>query len=464
MIGWVTIVVLVVFALMQAHLVVMGVLSFRDLRRHQARTEFGRVDDMLVSAFTPPVSIIVPAYNEEAGIVESIRSMAMLRYPRFEIVVVNDGSTDHTLQWLIEEFDLVEANTPIRSAMSTAPIRRVFQSNLPLDIVVVDKVNGGKTDALNAGTLVARHPYVLFTDADVVFDGDCLLNAMRHVVEDRRRVVAVGGNIRPINGCTVNRGRVTKTALPRRTIELMQVLEYIRSFVGARPGWSLLNGLVIISGAFGIYSREVLEEVGGFREGHLGEDLDLTMRIHRHMRETGREYRMVHAPDAVGWTEVPSTWRVLRRQRFRWHRGLRMVMSDDRDVLLNARYGALGLVTWPSFLLFEYLSPFIEVAGWVLLPVAWATGALAPGVAIPLLAFGILLGAVNSLLALFLDERFGYFNHPRDNLRLLWIVAIENLGWRQVTVLWRLAASFGSVEQSWGEMSRRGVGNLSRAA
>ncbi len=461
MILWlISLAVLLYFAFMQLQLLFILGLSAITLRRQRRRTRFGRVDDMLSSDLSPPVSIIVPAYNEASGIVESVRSMTMLRYPRFEIVVVNDGSTDDTLEKLIEAFRLVQISAPIRGSLVTAPIRELYRSTLPLPIVVVDKENGGKSDALNAGTNVARYPYVLLTDADVVLDGECLLRAMRHIVEDRSRVVAVGGNIRPINGSIVNRGRVVESHMPRKSLERAQLLEYVRSFIAARPGWSALNGLVLISGAFGIYDRQVMSQVGGFREGHLGEDMDLTMRIHRQMREAGRDYRIVYAPDAVCWTEVPSTREVLRTQRIRWHRGLRMVIRDFKGLLLNPKYGSLGLITWPSFVLFEYVAPLVEVLGWIVLPGAALTGSLNYGVAVPLIVFAVFLGAINSLLGLFLDEAFGYFNSPRDALRLLWLTFVENLGLRQQTVIWRLQATFTRTPASWGDMKRRGVGNL----
>ncbi len=461
MIIWsVSLAILVYFVLMQVQLIVVMMLSGLSLRRHHRRTRYGRIDDMLSSDLSPPVSIIVPAYNEATGIVESVRSMTMLRYPRFEIIVVNDGSKDGTLDRLIEEFRMVRVTVTIRGRLETQPIHDIYRSTLPLSIVVVDKENGGKTDALNAGTNVARYPYVLLTDADVVFDGDCLLRAMRHVVEDRDRVVAVGGNIRPINGSIVNRGRVVETHMPKRVLERVQLLEYIRSFIGTRPGWSALNGLVLISGAFGIYDRQVMAAVGGFRKGHLGEDMDLTMRIHQHMRREGRDYRIVYAPDAVCWTEVPTTREVLRTQRIRWHRGLRMVISDFKHIVFNPRYGSLGMFTWPSFVLFEYVAPMVEVVGVLVLPVALFTGNLNLDVVVPLAVFAVFLGAVNSLLGLFLDEAYGYFNSPKDAVRLLWLVYFENLGIRQQTVLWRLRATFARTPAQWGDMKRRGVGNL----
>jgi cellulose synthase/poly-beta-1,6-N-acetylglucosamine synthase-like glycosyltransferase len=461
MLGAVSLLVLGYFIVMELQMVALGVLSAVALRRDRLRLRRHGADDMLSSDLSPPVSIIVPAHNEAAGIVESVRSMTMLRYPRFEIVVVNDGSTDETLDRLREGFRLIEVTAPFRRELETAAIRAVYRSTLPLPIVVVDKDNGGKTDALNAGVNVARYPYVLLTDADVVMDGDCLLRAMRHVVEDRVRTVAVGGNIRPINGCRVNRGRVVETHLPAGALERAQMLEYIRSFVAARPGWSLLNSLVLVSGAFGIYRRDVLAEVGGFRSGHLGEDLDLTMRLHKHMLERRRPYRIVYAPDAVVWTEVPSSRTVLRRQRVRWHRGLAMVVRDFRGLILNPRYGKLGMVGWPCFVFFEFLAPVVEAAGWLVLPAAAALGLLDVQAAVLLLVFAYLLGAVNSLVALFLDEAFGYFTNPLDALRLLGLVLAENLGLRQQTVWWRIRAILAHRQPpQWGAMERRGVGNL----
>lgn len=447
--------------LMEAEMIAIGLLSLGSLRRDRLVERFGRIDDLLSSDLLPPVSIVVPAFNEAAGIVDSVRSMSMLRYPRFEIIVVNDGSRDETFSRLQEGFRLQEVTVPFRREIDTAQVRGVHRSALPLPIIVVDKENGGKTDALNAGINVAKYPYVLLTDADVVFDGECLLRAMRHVVEDRERVVAVGGNIRPVNGSKVNRGRVVETHMPRNMLERIQVLEYIRSFIAARPGWSRINGLLLISGAFGIFRRDVIAAVGGFRKGHLGEDMDLTMRLHRHMRDSRTDYRIVYAPDAVCWTEVPTTFEVLRKQRIRWHRGLAMVLGDFKHMLFNPRYGSVGMVAWPSYFLFEYAAPIVEIVGWVVLPAALVTGSLDAAVAVPLLLFAVLLGAIKSLVGLFMDESYGYFTSPLDAMRLVTLAFVENLGFRQRTVVWRITSLFmANRPPEWGNMKRRGVAHV----
>lgn len=459
----ISVAILVYYIVMQLQMVVLAIGSAVALRRSGYRSRHGRLQDMLSSDTSPSVSIVVPAFNEESGIVEAVRSMAMLAYPRFEIVVVNDGSDDSTLERLTEAFGLFPVTLPFRHAVDTAPIRAIYRTTLPLPITVVDKENGGRADALNAGINVARYPYVLLTDADVVLDHHCLVRAMRHVVDDRVRTVAVGGNVRPINGSRVSHGRVIEPGLPDGLLERMQVLEYLRSFVAARPAWSAIRSLTLVSGAFGVFRRDVLTAVGGLTSGHLGEDLDLTMRVHRHMRTTGTPYRIVYAPDAVAWTEVPRTRAVLRRQRIRWHRGLMRAIGDFRDMLLNPRYGTVGMVGWPALFFFEFLAPIVEFAGWILIPFAWAGGWLDTDVAVVLLLMAFFVGAVNSLVALLLDEAYGYFNSPLEALQLLTLTFVENLGIRQQTVAWRMRALLGGRSTTqWGDMQRRGVANLAR--
>lgn len=453
--------VLVYFLALQLVLLLLALVSGVDLHRKRRTEQFGRVEDMLASDLAPPVSIVVPAYNEAAGIVDSIKSMAMVSYPRFEIVVTNDGSTDDTLARLIESFDLFPVPYPVRSNIDTAPIRQVYKSRLPIPLTVVDKENNGRADALNAAINVARFPYVMATDADVIIDGSALVHAMRLVAEDRDRTVGVGGNVRPLNGCRVTHGHVVDASVPTTIIERYQLLEYVRSFVAARPAWSALNCLPNLSGAFGVFRRDTVVDVGGFTAGHFGEDMDLTVRIHRHLRDRGVDYRMVYSPAAIVWTEVPPTRAILRRQRIRWHRGLMTAVHDFRSSFLNPRHGTVGLLSWPTMVVFEYLAPIIEFLGYFIVPVAILMGAVSPTSALALYLIALFAGAINSLVALLLDERFGYFNDPRETLKLLTVVFVENLGVRQMTVWWRIRAMLGGeATKSWGDMERRGVTKL----
>jgi cellulose synthase/poly-beta-1,6-N-acetylglucosamine synthase-like glycosyltransferase len=457
--------VIIYYIAMELQLIFLAMASYRSLRSDEFASRFGRIHDMLSSDTTPPVSIIIPAYNEAAGITESVRSMVMLKYARKEVIVVNDGSTDETLQRLIEEFRMEPIDAPYRPHLETRPIKGIYKSRLPLPIVVVDKENGGKGDAINAGINVSRYPYVMATDADIVLDEECLLRASRHFVEDRDRTMAVGGNVRPLNGCEVRRGRVTSVALPKRPIEMVQVVEYIRSFLAARPAWSMLGSLLLVSGAFGIFNKGAVIEVGGYRQGHLGEDLELTMRLHRYFRRKRRPYRIVYAPDAVAWTEVPSTVDVLRSQRIRWHRGLMQVVWQYRGMLFNPRYGIVGMIAWPSMVLFELIAPLVEGIGWLVVPASLLFGAVNYEIAVPLILIALAIGSANSLVGLILDEHFGYYEGPGAAWRLLVYSLGEQLGARQRTVWWRLRGLIWNPRhKTWGDMQRSGVGNLSGGA
>jgi cellulose synthase/poly-beta-1,6-N-acetylglucosamine synthase-like glycosyltransferase len=451
------------FILMQVYLIVLALLSGAALRRNHHLRRFGRVGEMLSSRTSPAISIVIPAYNEAAGIVDSVRSMSIVRYPRFEIVVTNDGSTDGTLESLIEAFDLQKVRIPYRPDLDCAPVRAIYRGRSGVDITVIDKDNGGRADALNAGINAARHPYVFCTDADVILDPDCLVHAMQRVVEDRERTVGVGGNVRPLNGSRVELGHLIESSVPEGLMARMQILEYVRTFLASRPGWSWMNALPNVSGAFGIWKKSVIVEVGGFTRGHMGEDMDLTMRVHRHLLDRKIPYRIVYEPSAVIWTEVPDTARVLRRQRIRWHRGLMTAVKDFLGMTFNPRYRQLGMVSWGGFVLFEYLAPIIEFVGWIVVPTAWALGALNTSAlgAMLLVAFG--MGLMNSIIALLLDESYGYFNSPADTSRLIAMAVIENFGLRQMTVFWRIRALIGGKgTRSWGNMERRGVANLAR--
>ena len=460
LVGYATI---VYFILMQAYLVFLALTSGMALRRNHHLRRFGRVGEMLSSKASPPVSIIIPAYNEEAGIVDAVRSMSIVKYPRFELVVVNDGSEDRTLESLIEAFSLEKVRVPIRQTLPSATIRGVYRGRSGVDLTLIDKENAGRADALNAGINAARYPYVFLTDADVILAPDCLVQAMQRVVEDRERTIGIGGNIRPLNGSKVQLGHLIEASVPKRIVPRFQVLEYVRTFLATRPAWSWMNAVPLVSGAFGIWRRDAIMAVGGLAEGHMGEDMDLTMRIHRHYLQSKIPYRIVYEPSAVVWTEVPETLRVLRRQRIRWHRGLLTIVSDFKAMTFNLRYRQLGMITWSAFYLFEYLAPIIEFAGWFVIPIAWYFGAINSVALVWMLLIALGMGILNSLVALLLDESYGYFNSPEDTSRLIVMSLIENFGIRQMTVIWRIRALFGGrAVRNWGNMERRGVANLAK--
>ncbi|HWL49055.1 MAG TPA: glycosyltransferase family 2 protein, partial [Acidimicrobiia bacterium] len=255
---WVGYATLVYFIVMQVYMIGLGLRSAAVMRRIHHLERFGRVSEMLSSQTSPPVSIVIPAYNEAAGIVDSVRSMSIVGYPRFEIVITNDGSSDGTLEALIEGFHLERVRIPYRPDIPTAPIRGIYRGHGAVDITVIDKENGGRADALNAGINAARYPYALCTDADVILDSNCLVGAMRRIVEDRDRTIAVGGNIRPLNGSKVQLGHLVEASVPKKLVARMQVLEYLRTFLASRPAWSQMEALPLVSGAFGVWKRSAV--------------------------------------------------------------------------------------------------------------------------------------------------------------------------------------------------------------
>ena len=416
---------------------------------------------LMQSPFTPPVSIIATAYNEQANIVESIRSLLTLHYPRFEVIVVNDGSTDRTLGILIESFALRKVPRSFEYLVPCKPIRGAYESTVFPNLVVVDKENGGcKADATNGGLNFAMYPLVCVLDADSVLDDNALLRTVLPFLQDPGRTVGTGGAVRIVNGCEVRAGRVRRVQLPWRLLPLVQIVEYLRSFLFGRMGWSRLNALPIISGAFGVFDRRLILKAGGYAKDSMGEDFEMVMRLHRYIGDHRLPYRLRFMPDPVCWTEVPETLRVLRRQRTRWHRGLFDTLLRHRKMVGNPRYGPVGLLSLPAFVVFELLGPIVELLGYIVVPISYMVGLLNTRHMLAFLAAAFLLSMLLSVFAVFLDD-ITFRRHARARDLALLIVAsiVENLGYRQLTVWWRVVSfyEYWRGVGGWGQMERRGL-------
>jgi cellulose synthase/poly-beta-1,6-N-acetylglucosamine synthase-like glycosyltransferase len=449
--------VLVYFLLLNGFYLLLYAVSFVEISDYARREVYSGIPELFTSSYAPPVSIIVPAYNEEATIAASVRSFLALHYPLFEVVVVNDGSKDRTVEVLREQFHLSESDQPIRLQLETKLIRAVYAS--PAErLILIDKENGGKADALNAGICAASYPFVCCIDADIILDEDALLRVARPMIESSQ-VVAVGGIIRVANGCEVESGRVVKIRTPRNPWANFQIVEYLRAFLAGRTGWSVLNAMLIISGAFGMFRRRDFIEAGGYTHDTVGEDMEVVTRMHRTLREKGESYRVTFVPDPVAWTEVPATLRVLRRQRDRWHRGLMDTLFRNRKMLLNPRYGTVGLLAMPYFFLFEFLGPVVEIFGYVAVPLSLWLGYLDVEFAVAFFLVAVGLGALLSVAAVFLEElRLNRYPRWVDVFKLTLYGILENFGYRQLNALWRAWAivSFLRKNQSWGVMERQG--------
>jgi cellulose synthase/poly-beta-1,6-N-acetylglucosamine synthase-like glycosyltransferase len=392
-------------------------------------------------------------------IVESVRSLLALRYPSHEVVVVNDGSTDGTLATLREAFDLAPVRKALRHGIPTAPVRATYVSRTHSGLLVVDKDNGGRSDALNAGINAARHPYVCAIDADSLLEQDALLKVSKPILDDPELLAAVGGTIRIANGCRVDHGRVVDVRLPHSRLATIQVLEYFRAFLVARVGWSRLNALGVISGAFGLFNRSLVETVGGYWQETVGEDFELTLRLHRYLRERGEPYRIAFVSDPVCWTEVPEQLGTLGLQRRRWQRGLWEGVRRHRRMFMNPRYGVVGLVAMPYFVVFEFLSPAFALVGLLVTVVLWVLGSLSTLYFVAFLIVSIGLGLMLTLSALALEElSYHRYERRREILRLVGYSVLECVGYRQLHDVWR-AIGFVDIARGktgWGAQRRRG--------
>lgn len=432
--------------------------AFAQMLRHRRTVWIERTQRLLDSPLTPRVSVLAPAHDEAATVAESVRSLLTLSYPDLEVVVVNDGSTDDTLDVLRAEFDLQPVTPSWPQVVTTKPVRGLYRSPGHRGLVVVDKENGGKADALNAGINVATGELVCAIDADTLIEPDALLRVVRPLLADDG-TVAAGGSIRVVNGSVVRAGRVVEMRLARRLLPGIQTVEYLRAYLVGRLGWNRLGGNLIVSGAFGMFRREALVAVGGYAHGSVGEDMELVVRLRRRGLTSRRASRVTFVPDPIAWTEVPESVRVLARQRDRWQRGLADVVRRHHDVTFRRRYRTLGWIGMPYFVTVELFGPVLEVLGLLGLGVGLLTGAVDVSVAVAVGLLGYGWGVLLSCGAVLLHQwaSIDAFR-ARELPRLLLYAVAENVGYRQLNLLWRLRGlwRFARGRTEWGQMTRVG--------
>jgi cellulose synthase/poly-beta-1,6-N-acetylglucosamine synthase-like glycosyltransferase len=450
--------VLCYFVLLNGGYLLLNLMSLRSLHR-KGQEEV--LDDLprAYSGLEPPVSILVPAYNEEATIAASVRSMLQLTYSEYEVVVVNDGSKDATLEVLKREFGLLPFPEAYRRLIPTKEVRAIYRSTRFPNLRVIDKFNGGKADSLNAGINAARYPLFCGVDADSILQRDSLERVTQPFLRDPT-VVATGGTIRVANGCEVRGGFLTKVGLPRNPWALFQVVEYLRAFLFGRLGWSGVNGMLIISGAFGVFRKDAVVSVGGYRADTIGEDMELIVRLHRLLRARRQPYRIEFVPDPVCWTEAPEDFKTLKNQRIRWQRGLAESLNANWGLMFSRNGGVPGWLAFPFMLLFEWLGPLVEMGGYLFMLVAFLTGGISWQAFSTFMFVAIGLGILLSASGLLLEEMsFHIYPRGKQLLALGLVVLLENLGYRQLNTWWRLVGLFRwamQKEASWGTMTRKG--------
>lgn len=442
-----------------------AILSILELRNYSNKNKYVNYKSMLAFEKLPTVSIIAPAYNEEKTIIDNVKCLISLQYQNFEIIIVNDGSNDNTLSKVIQYFDLVKVNRAYILELDCAPIRSIYQSKNPAynHLVVIDKENGGKADALNAGINVSQNELFLAIDVDCILESDALLKMVKPFIDDNKNVViASGGVIRIANSSEVTNGRISKINYPRNFWAKFQVLEYFRAFTLGRMAWSRLNGLLIISGAFGLFDRKRVVTVGGYDKKSVGEDLELVVRLRRYMHDVEKQkYRVAFIPDPLCWTEAPESYKVLSRQRNRWTRGAIDTILKHKRMFLNPKYGLVGMLSFPYWVLFEWLAPVIQMVGLIYLLFVIIFGFLNMHVFITLLLFVFSFSVMYSLFAIFFEA---YTYHKYKGVSYLsqavLFIFLEMFIYQPLNMIFSLSGHFDFYfkknKKNWGVMTRTG--------
>lgn len=437
-------------------------LALRGIRKYRYKLQNWPYYQMISSIYVPPVSILVPCYNEEKTIVDNIESLLSIEYNTFEIVVINDGSKDHTLETLIRAFELKKLDSPYKREIPTKDIRGIYLSSKMPNLIVVDKENGGKADALNAGVNICKYPLFTAIDADSILEKNSLLKVVRPFIDEPDRVVATGGIVRVVNGSKINKGFIHEVALSKKPIAILQTVEYLRAFLFGRMGWSELDSLLIVSGAFGVFKKGIVLKVGGYTRDTIGEDMELIIKIHKYMKREKIDYDIAFVPDPVCWTQAPEDYKSLRGQRVRWHRGLMDSLINNRSMFFNFRYGFIGMLALPYYFIVEMIGPIIEVLGYISVVASYFLGLLNYEFAIIFFIFAVLYGVFLSLGSVMLEEyNFMKYEKVTDYLKMVLYAIIENFGYRQLTTWWRFRAFIGYRRKNnkWGQIERKEFNN-----
>ena len=404
-----------------------------------------------------PVSLIVPAYNEEATIIETIQNLLKLDYQEYEIIVVNDGSKDKTLQLLLDRFSLIPIDQPYKKSVPNKPVRKVYRTAMYANLMVVDKENGGKADALNAGINFSRYPLVVSMDADSVLEKQALIRILIPFLKDSN-VIAVGGVVRISSGCVIKDGEILEINLPRTILGRLQTVEYLRSFFTGRIGAASMGMLLIISGAFGAFRKDALISVGGYTANCIGEDMEVVVKLHREFRNTGKPYKISFLPDPICWTQPPDNLKDLYKQRKRWQIGLINVLLRHKDMAFNPKYGKTGLVMLPYYWIFEFIGPIFETFGYFLIPLSWAMGIIGWQFVALFFLLVVMIGLILSLGAI-MQESYAMRKFPKISqvLILAGYAFLDNFGFRQFNTIIRFIGfiKYRKGKDTWGSMSRK---------
>ncbi len=434
-------------------------ISLFVILRYIKRIKYSAVRDFSYSPETSPVSVLIPAYNEENVIIRTVKSALAMNYPFYDIIVINDDSTDNTLPNLIHTFKLSKIDVVYRNILKTKPVRGFYYNSAFPNLLVIDKEKGGKADALNCGINASRNPYFCSVDADSVLEKDALIKLMTPVMDSTVPVVACGGVVRILNGVEMKNGEITDIKLPKCHLVMFQIVEYLRAFMFGRVGWDAINAILILSGTFSLFHKATVIAVGGYNTKHVSEDMELIVKLHRYHRKHRKPYRIKFISDPICWSEAPDNLKMLGRQRRRWHIGLMQSIMEHRGMFLNPRYGLLGLLIFPYYLFFEMMGPIVELVGYIVVPLSFIFGIINIDYFILFLILAIFYGVFLSTIGIFLEE-LTYKRYPKwvDLFKLLVYGILENFGYRQINSFWRFQAIFRYIFRikQWEYVEKKG--------
>ncbi|MEO6330800.1 MAG: glycosyltransferase, partial [Ginsengibacter sp.] len=441
----------------------IGFYSMGEIRKYLRKNSFADFRILAASEHLPGISILAPAFNESANIIENVRSMLSIHYNTLELIIINDGSKDDSLKKLITAYDLYKTNVFVNEQIKTKKIRGIYKSNNPVfhKLIVVDKENGGKADALNVGVNIAQYNHIVCIDVDCVLEQDALLKMIKPFLEETKvRVIASGGVIRIANDCKIENGKLIEINLPKKFLPRVQTLEYIRAFLLGRMAWSRLNGLLLISGAFGAFDKEIVIKCGGYSTKTVGEDMELIVRMRRYMEENKLPYKVTFIPDPLCWTEAPANYKILGRQRNRWTRGTIETLKTHKKMFFNPGYGLLGMVSYPYWFFFEFLAPLIEFVGMIAFIffaffnlISWSWFFVLLGC---ILSFGFLYSVFAILIEVL---TYNQYKGKNDIFKLISVALLEPFLFHPF-IVW--SAIKGNIDylrkkNSWGVMTRQGL-------
>lgn len=443
-----------------------SLISFIHTTLHYIKRKTGRdiIRKMGKDLSFPPISVLVPAHNEEFTIIESVKSLLKVNYDKFEVIVINDGSSDNTLERLIQDFCLERSEYGLTSSLRCKPIISVYKSNLYPNLIVIDKVKGGKADALNCGINISQYDLYTCLDADTILEKDAIRKIVYPFIKKPNEVVAAGGTIKVINGCGVNNGNIAQMKTPSNLVVLMQIIEYIKRYNILRTSWGALNGLLVLSGAFGVFKKSTVIEVGGYSKSTVSEDTELIIKIHDHFSKRRDKYRIVHVPEACAWTQVPENMSEVKRQRIRWRKGKLGCLVSFKHMLFNYKYGCAGLITVPFTYLTDIIAPFITPFGYAVVIISLLLNLLDHNAVNLFIYGGLILGMIPSLVGILIEKIFvNRYRGRFDLVKILGVSIIEHFVFTLMTSIWTIKAAveYLSDNQTWAMSERKSFNQLS---